>query len=161
MCYTASDKLIIKTICYQKSSISEATAGTVTPVGRLYRTDSMLRTQRVWGLQRKRSKKHGLQGAHDSRFTPTSHCLSLFARDQKAIMWVTLCLYLLVPKLKVYVQPIVWSAKQTPNRSNLTSCGLPFLTRSGLPPFQLLPAFHSQLTCYLPLGNATWNARNS
>ena len=44
MCYDASDKLIIKTICYQKSSISEATAGTVTPVGRLYRTDSMLRT---------------------------------------------------------------------------------------------------------------------
>ena len=44
MCYTARDKLIIKTICYQKASISEATAGTVTPVGKLYRTDSMLRT---------------------------------------------------------------------------------------------------------------------
>ena len=44
MCYTPRDKLIIKTICYQKSSVRKAAAGTVTPVGRLYRTDSMLRT---------------------------------------------------------------------------------------------------------------------
>ena len=52
LCYIARDKLLIKTICYQKAFFSEATAGTVTPVCKLYHTDSILRTKGILGLQK-------------------------------------------------------------------------------------------------------------
>ena len=111
-------KLCLKSYAINKAFLSEAIAGTITPVYKIYHTDSILRTKGIWGLQRNRSKQLGLQGAHDSRITPMSHYLTIIGsglESNNVGYLVPLCLYLLVPKLKVYVQPLVWSAKQTPN----------------------------------------------